>query len=163
MDAIVKKIKEEYRGKVAIHSNHTHAKSWGISRLHFPERERKKMPMEVFDDLKSSTTLSTAVHSMEDARKITDAFEYVFCSPVLPSISKQGYHTNEDWSGIKKLSANCIALGGIEEDSIAKVMTMGFRGVAILGAIWSSDQPVKKFQSIREYAEEINLSKQWTE
>ena len=41
-------------------------------------------------------------------------------------------------------------MGGIDEDKIETAKELGFSGVALLGAIWQSEQPVEKFKRIYE-------------
>ena len=43
-----------------------------------------------------------------------------------------------------------IAMGGVDEDKIEKARTFGFDGVAILGALWKSNEIVAKFKRIQE-------------
>ena len=41
-----------------------------------------------------------------------------------------------------------IGLGGINEENIAMVKKSGFDGVALLGAIWESENPIAAFGKI---------------
>jgi thiamine monophosphate synthase len=52
---------------------------------------------------------------------------------------------------------NIIALGGIDEDKIALVRKIGFIGVAVLGAIWNSKNPVEKFIRIKAKCEKKDI------
>ena len=45
---------------------------------------------------------------------------------------------------------NIFALGGIDEDKIEICRELGFVGVAILGAIWQRENPIDKFNRIKE-------------
>ena len=72
--------------------------------------------------------------------------EYVFFSPVLPSISKSGHLPSYTFSEISQwvssIPCPCYALGGINLDAIAQENFVQFAGVAMLGAIWQSDCPL---------------------
>jgi hypothetical protein len=82
---------------------------------------------------------------------------YAFLSPIFDSISKRGYKskfsqelTRNELVKISEISGKqVIALGGIDEDKIEICRTLGFSGVAILGAIWNSENPVEKFKRIK--------------
>jgi thiamine-phosphate pyrophosphorylase len=84
-------------------------------------------------------TLSCSVHHWKEAYEIAENCDYYFISPVFDSISKHAYTKNPELNTIpfdldrKKI----IALGGIDADNIEEVFDMGYRGVALLGYIWS--------------------------
>jgi hypothetical protein len=78
---------------------------------------------------------------------------YAFLSPIFDSISKREYKSkflNVKSELISAISGkNIIALGGIDEDKIEICRARGFSGVAVLGAIWNSTNPVEKFKRIK--------------
>jgi len=45
-----------------------------------------------------------------------------------------------------------MALGGIHENNILKVLKSEVDGVALLGAIWESEEPLKIFKKCRQIA-----------
>ncbi len=100
-------------------------------------------------------------HSLKELEDCKEKYEYAFLSPIFDSISKVGYkskfsHRLHKFSQIKSelISAisgkNIIALGGIDEDKIETCRKLGFAGVAVLGAIWQSKNPLEKFKRIKE-------------
>ncbi|HET7818589.1 MAG TPA: thiamine phosphate synthase [Bacteroidia bacterium] len=86
---------------------------------------------------------------------------YFFLSPIFNSISKQGYHSKFNLqelsiflkkynsSLLRKDLGEAIALGGIDEDKIEVVRELGFTGVAVLGAVWESNDPIEKFVRLK--------------
>ena len=95
--------------------------------------------------------------------------EYAFLSPIFDSISKAEHKSKfstrlnqfiqvqpELTTSIK--GKNIIALGGIDEDKIDLARKLGFTGVAVLGAIWNSKDPVWKFKRIKAICEKKILS-----
>lgn len=99
-------------------------------------------------------------HSLEELENYKGKYEYTFLSPIFDSISKPGYkskfsHELHEFSRIKLeliraiSGKNIIALGGIDEDKIKICRELGFAGVAVLGAIWKSENPVEKFKKIQ--------------
>lgn len=106
-------------------------------------------------------------HSLEDIKSFNGKYEYAFLSPIFDSISKPGYkgkfshrsHTSlpgkKGFSQIKPelipavRGKNIIALGGIDAEKIELVRKVGFAGVAVVGAIWNSKDPVERFKKIK--------------
>lgn len=93
-------------------------------------------------------------HSLKELEDCKEKYDYAFLSPIFDSISKGGYKSNYDLSEIKDFFKNrnekIIALGGIDEDKIDTVKELGFSGIALLGAIWQSENPIDKFKRIKE-------------
>lgn len=93
-------------------------------------------------------------HSIKELEGCNEKYDYAFLSPIFNSISKAGYKSNYDLRVIKGFLKNrnekIIALGGIDEDKIDAVKNLGFQGIALLGAIWQSENPVEKFKRIKE-------------
>ncbi|MBI4929370.1 MAG: thiamine phosphate synthase [Bacteroidetes bacterium] len=86
-----------------------------------------------------------------------------FLSPIFDSISKTGYKSKFDLQEVKSflqkqkalpmgkgLGWAPIALGGIDEGKIETCRELGFAGVAVLGAIWNSTNPIEKFKIIQK-------------
>jgi phosphoribosylformimino-5-aminoimidazole carboxamide ribonucleotide (ProFAR) isomerase len=93
-------------------------------------------------------------HTLNELEKYQEKYDYAFLSPVFDSISKAGYQSKFNLSflkeALKNRSEKIIALGGIDEDKLDTVKELGFAGIAMLGAIWQSENPVEKFKQIRE-------------
>lgn len=129
-----------YRNKLVLHQFHSLAKEFGINRLHFTTQKRK----ETTDwNQYSEFLLSTSIHSIEEFNDLPNCFEYAFLSPVFPSISKVGYVSEKNlFAEVKKRTnfhTKLIALGGITAENGKWTMENGFDGVAMLGAIWESN------------------------
>jgi hypothetical protein len=59
-------------------------------------------------------------------------WDYLVLGPVFDSISKPGYTARQ----FDSIPPNAIGIGGIQPANAGKVKQMGFRGAALLGAIW---------------------------
>lgn len=82
--------------------------------------------------------VSKSCHSVGELRN-TDAFEYVFLSPVFDSISKKGYHANFTEDTLTgSVGSKVIALGGVTAERLPQVKAMGFGGAAFLGYLFNS-------------------------
>lgn len=146
----IRQIKSEYRSRIVLHQFQELANEFGIARLHFSEMDRKSYDEKNFTRLKADNKiLSTSVHSLEEFNSLSACFEYTFLSPVFDSISKADYKASVfDLTERKAKATKLVALGGIKEDNCLKAMMMGFDGVALLGAIWKSDNKVESFKNI---------------
>ncbi len=173
---LLKEIDSVYYPKIALHQHHHLTGEFGINRLHFPEKLRKEKDRSYFEKLKKAgNILSTSVHSIEAWQQLPEAFDYAFLSPVFDSISKPKYKGKnyavtagslaedpasgisenlgspaEDPTETENVTCKLIALGGINAENCQQAYQAGFEGVAVLGAIWKSNDPVKGFIKLKE-------------
>ncbi|GAC1442537.1 MAG: thiamine phosphate synthase [Sediminibacterium sp.] len=108
------------------------------------------------------SAISASFHSWEEIEEDLFPFDYVFISPVFDSISKKGYKAGIDIAGaarIKKIrkdrGVHCpaiIALGGVTAATIPLLQEQGFDGIAVLGSLWESPDPVMAFREIMQAA-----------
>ncbi len=154
MAQFIHSIKTEFRSKLVLHSYHNLAEDFGINRIHFSEKERKKSN-DLHARFSKSTrykfeSISTSIHSIEDFNSLENDFEYAFLSPLFKSISKENYHPKKDLFEEIKSRTNyktkMIALGGIDSANIQETLKNGFDDVALLGTIWNNENPVKQFK-----------------
>ncbi len=155
---LLQEIDPIHYSKIALHSHHYLAKSFGINRLHYIEASRKQLTEVDFSELNVDNILSTSIHSIEDHQNLGGHFSYAFLSPVFNSISKPEYHAAEfDLTRIDKNSTTkLIALGGINETNCHKAYDMGFDGIALLGAIWNSENKIEAFKKISQVCAKEN-------
>lgn len=153
---LLAEIDKAYHQDIVLHQHHQLAKVFGINRLHYKEKERRKT--EVFKLLNKTNEgdlLSTSVHSLAEIPSL-QCFEYVFFSPVFNSLSKPGYQSQlTEGFRLQKDDVNpkVIALGGIDDSNLDKIKEMNFDGAAVLGSIWSRpEQAVFNFKRLKELA-----------
>lgn len=142
-------IDQKFRNQIVLHSHFHLAKELGIHRLHLREEERERKSYLSF----TNYTLSTSVHSIDDFNALDNVWQYAFLSPVFPSISKSGYGKDhsvlDDFQYRKNLNTRLVALGGIDDNNYKQVFKHGADGVALLGSIWLSDDPLNSFLKCR--------------
>lgn len=153
----IHQIKKEYRNKLVLHSHHQIAEVFGISHLHFSERDRNAAVHNAYTKpVRLSYTMSTSIHSIENFNMLPVAFEYAFLSPVYSSISKVNYHPKINLKEAIKKRTNyktkLIALGGIDKGNIKKTVKAGFDDIALLGSIWNSEKPIENFKLCQQIA-----------
>ena len=100
--------------------------------------------------------LSTCISQLEEVEKAWGPeLDYGFLSPIFDSISKVGYSAAgfEERSlkvALERSQVPVIALGGITVSKVAEASKMGFKGVAVLGAVWLAADPVTAFEELQE-------------
>jgi len=150
MTDFIQNINSEFYDQLVLHSHYDLVKDFNISRFHFREIDRRNDLYESFSDKKKSTS----VHDIESFNELSEDWEYSFISPVFPSISKKGYGENStilnDIKNRNNHNVKLIALGGINENNIHEAFESVVDGVALLGAIWESDQPINVFKKCRQ-------------
>ena len=150
MTDFIQKIDSKFHSQLVLHSHYDLAENFNISRFHFREIDRQNSLFQSFTD----KIISTSVHDIESFNHLNKEWEYAFISPVFPSISKKGYGENSTiLNDIKKRdnsNVRLIALGGINEKNINEVFESKVDGVALLGAIWESDEPLNVFRKCRQ-------------
>jgi len=144
LEAYLQQVHPDFYPFIALHSHHGLGEKFGISRYHYPEQLRLATPAASFENrLAVGQLLSTSVHSVETLTKLPTTFSYAFLGPVFPSISKKDYgepFDQDKWKKINNSNLPAIALGGIDNHKIKLIKDLGFKGVGLLGAIWSLPQ-----------------------
>jgi thiamine-phosphate pyrophosphorylase len=150
MTDFIHKINSKFHHQLVLHNHYNLSKDYTISRFHFREIDRRNDLYKSFSD----KTISTSVHDIESFNELNEDWEYSFISPVFPSISKKGYGESStilnEIKGRDNHNVKLIALGGINENNINEAFESGVDGVALLGAIWESDQPLQIFKKCRQ-------------
>ncbi|PXW13461.1 thiamine-phosphate pyrophosphorylase [Chryseobacterium sp. CBTAP 102] len=150
MTEFITQIDEVFRSQLVLNTHYDLGKEFTISRFHFREIDRKEGTYKTFAE---ENMISTSVHDIATYNTLEKEWEYAFISPFFPSISKKGYGLNstikEEIKHRNNQDAKLIALGGINQDNIHEVFEAGADGVALLGAVWESEEPLKVFKKCR--------------
>lgn len=151
MAQFIHQIKVEFRSNLVLHNHYDLAEDFGINRIHFSEKERKRgheFPARFSKPCRY--IFSTSTHSIEDFNSLENDFDYAYLSPVFKSISKEDYHPKGNLFEALKSRTNykikVIALGGIDSQNIQKTLKNGFDDVALLGSIWKNEKPLNEFK-----------------
>lgn len=148
MASFLTAIGSDYKNKLVLHSHYHLANEFGISRIHYSQKDRNT-------DLRihNPAVQSTSTHSIEEFNALED-FDYVFLSPVYPSISKPNYTSVENLLESVKNRTNfdtkLIGLGGISPKNISETLKKGFDDVALLGTLWNSTNPLENFKKCQQ-------------
>ncbi len=158
LEAELRKIAPKYYNKIVIHSHYELITKYNLRGIHFTNKflaKSKKHNVEaMYNAVKSKgLTVSTSIHSLEELKELNLNYNYVLLSPVFDSISKPDYvsqaHNFEQLAAYKTNKTKVLALGGITAQNINIAKGMGFDGVALLGSIWTSEDPLQEFIKIK--------------
>ncbi len=97
--------------------------------------------------------VSTSAHSFDELLDGPRRRSYTVLGPVFDSVSKRNHvprRTHREFEVILqrwRSEGGCpvYALGGVTPDTAAKAREIGFDGIASIGCVWESDDPVKTF------------------
>ncbi len=157
---LLTKIDRSHHHTIVCHQHHQLAKAFGMDYLHYTEKDRVQSDQTKLNTLvNKGYRLSTSIHDVSVMPTLR-CFEYVFLSPVFPSISKPGYQGTLP-AGFcldsNKLRPKVIALGGVDESNLELVKRMNFDGAAVLGAIWQDpQQAISNFINLKKVTEQLN-------
>jgi len=135
-----------------LHDHHEFVHEFPVKGIHLKERDR----LQQIDPMLQDRIVSTSLHNIPDIIGLEDMYSYVFFSPIFESISKKSYGIDMSLEDLKRKvtefkkrsSVALIGLGGISEETIATVKKSGFDGAALLGAVWTSKDPIRAFEGI---------------
>lgn len=127
-------IPTQYRKQLSLHDGVELAIPYGVGGVHLNSRNYQ-MPTG-FTGL-----VSRSCHSVDELMENT-GLDYLFLSPVYPSISKSGYSNDGLLEQFVEAQTNhlqlppVIALGGVRPYKMSELQQAGFTGLAMLGAAW---------------------------
>lgn len=148
---LILQIKVQYHYKIMIHSHYELRKEFVLRGFHFTVTS--KHLISEFSTFKCKKSLS--IHEIEELSSVDPSIDYVFISPLFPSISKDA--NSKQWNFLdlilalkKTYTFKIIPLGGINEKNLVIAKEFGFDDFAVLGCIWD---PVKAGASIEDTVE----------
>lgn len=157
MRKLIQQIKIQYHYKIMIHSHYELRNEFVIRGIHFTGDSKHL----IFQFADCSCKKSQSIHEIDELETVHPLIDYVFISPLFPSISKVGY--SKPWNFMdlilalkKTYSFQIIPLGGINERNLVIAKEFGFNEFAVLGCIW---EPVKAGATIAETIESFKKIK----
>jgi thiamine-phosphate pyrophosphorylase len=146
MDNFLKQMPEKYFDRIVLHSHFELQEKYNLKGIHTKPHLQKTTLNEI--------SISASFHSFKEIEECKEKYDYFFLSPIFNSISKENYKAAFDRSELKcfldhNKERNIIALGGMDEHTIPDAIESGFNGVAVLGALWMSTDPLQKFLRLK--------------
>ncbi len=142
-------IPEKYRTRLVLHSHYHLAESFHLKGI----QVGKNRLQEGLLYQGQFQYFGYSAHTFEEIEEHQQTFSHFFISPVFDSISKENYRSSFDVSElsdflVKHSQLNIIALGGIDNQSIKRIKSVGFKGFAVLGTIWQSKNLSEVFREL---------------
>jgi thiamine-phosphate pyrophosphorylase len=154
---LLEKIDPAYHSRLLLPGNAPETTGGSKYFRHIREKERL---LRLVAGAGSQPFFSTSIHDLSAVPQLAGFYQYVFYSPLFPSISKPGYQPQLDLRAVACQVAGLqqealalpgiIGLGGVNAANIAWVKSAGFQGAALLGALWQSESPVKALVKIKK-------------
>lgn len=141
------RIPDSLHPRIMIHDHVELLNRFSLRGFHLTEAERRRHPRAVHQLTQAypKARFSSSFHSLSDLSEAADRFDYVFLSPIFDSISKTGYRAAFEHLALarflKGTRQRVFALGGVDGQRVATAASLGFAGVAVLGAVWSAADP----------------------
>lgn len=154
MEDFLSKINSNYLNRITIHSCYGLVDKFKLRGAHLGANRS-------FDTNNFHGALSFSCHSFDEVKVHKPKCDYVFLSPIFDSISKQGYKASFNRTALAKakhegvIDSKVLALGGITIDNVSRVSQMGFGGVAVLGGVWQSQEPVSSLERYIKVVENL--------
>jgi thiamine-phosphate pyrophosphorylase len=157
-------VSPQWRSRLVVHQYHELAEEFGCGGLHFKDSEGTARPLGApgFSDapaVRPYLLRSCSRHDLAGLDAALGRYNAVFFSPIFPSISKQGYRPTIDLQIVAERlfrrteaerKTEIIALGGVTPENASYCAELGFDGVAVLGALWQTETPVKVFEQLQQ-------------
>ena len=143
-------IDEKYHNRIVVHYFHELINDFNLKGIHFQEQKRRDhidnhgqyfIGLEMF-----GKTISSSFHEPEELEACEFEFDYHLLSPVFSSISKQGYEGRG--FDVNHINKTIIGMGGVNAETIPKILELGYKGIGVLGSIWNTENPVESFKEI---------------
>lgn len=149
LERLLDAIPAAYYPRVALHDWLDIAAERGLGGIHL-NRRNPEAPAAF------AGTVSRSCHSLAEVEAYKPSCDYLFLSPIFPSISKEGYGSGFSLEELRAahgvIDGKVIALGGIDPERIRQLSDLPFGGVAVLGALWGSAPSLDTAESIiRQY------------
>lgn len=145
-------INPDYYDRIMIHEYHAICETYGLRGVHIQEQARLDLEEGLQDyiaDFKEEHyKVSSSFHEPEDIINTSCGFNYHFLSPVFSSISKVGYQGRG--FAVHHIKKPIIGMGGINNQTIAEALALGYSGLGVLGGVWNSSTPIQCFHAINK-------------
>lgn len=147
-------IPARWRGSVFVHSHPDLAHGFRTGAIHL--RDDGNAPADPGLYVPRGCLTSRSCHDVAAVKASLGRYDSLLFGPVFPSISKQGHGPVSDHvlADLREVLAarvpaerrtEVLAIGGVTAQRLPRCRTLGFDGVAILGAVWSAADPVAAF------------------
>ena len=155
LEGLLRRLAPRWSERLVLHGGRELALRYGIPNVHGSVEYRDGRGRSgggPFVGAGERLIISTSVHSWEEFGLLPEGLAYAFISPLFDSISKVGYLANTELLREPK-PGPClpVGLGGVNVETLAEMVQLGWKGGAVLGWIW--EQPglaVRRFEQLKK-------------
>ena len=155
LEGLLRRLAPRWSERLVLHGGRELALRYGIPNVHGSVEYRDGRGRSgggPFVGAGERLVISTSVHSWEEFGLLPEGLAYAFISPLFDSISKVGYLANTELLREPK-PGPClpVGLGGVNVETLAEMVQLGWKGGAVLGWIW--EQPglaVRRFEQLKK-------------
>lgn len=146
-------VDRRYHGRIVLHDRFGLAERFAAGGIHL--NSRNPVPPA---GIGPGLSISRSCHSLPEIAMHRDSCTYLFLSPIYDSISKEGYGSAFSREELARASAEGIidskvfALGGVSLEHVPELESLGFGGMAVLGALWQAPDPVAYLRELLDAA-----------
>lgn len=155
LQKLLETIPFEFHSRIVLHDCFDLARKFHLGGIHL----NKRYP-DIPEDFEGK--VSASCHSSEEIQE-RKSLDYVFLSPIFPSISKQGYGSGFSMDFLQEVSekgiinSKVMALGGLDSSTIPLLKPFPFGGYAVLGSVWGENPCKQKTDVILERFKKLQL------
>tara|TARA_Y100000588_G_scaffold130416_1_gene142872 strand:+ start:2830 stop:3459 length:630 start_codon:yes stop_codon:yes gene_type:complete len=163
LEEYLSQIPEKWLRQVIPHQSHYMVEARDLGGWHFKDDAKNLQKAEaLMKSRQKSLILSRTIHSLDDLNEDLSQWDYVMLGPVFHSISKGNYGPKWEEAQLTAALRYCkdayrtrvYALGGVDESKSQRCERMGFDGLALLGCIWKTPNPLESFLKVKLAVEE---------
>ena len=165
-------IDKKYHNRIVVHYFHELINDFNLKGIHFQEAKRQSLfsnehkvlnteflknyakKLNTDYSILNTKTLSSSFHEPEVLANCDIDFDYHLLSPVFSSISKVGYEGRG--FDVNSIDKTIIGMGGVNAETIPKVLKLGYKGIGVLGGVWNTENPIESFKAIKKVYETNN-------
>ena len=155
LKAFVEEVPEQFRTRLVLHSYHQLVAALGLGGRHWRDDFHAPLAPPAGAGL-----TSRSCHDLATLRAALGHYSCAFFGPVLPSISKPGHAPSAGQSQVELAAlltarpaatgrTDVFALGGVTAEAVPRCRALGFDGVAVVGAVWHSADPLGAFRHLQ--------------
>ncbi|WP_418699025.1 thiamine phosphate synthase [Bacteroides sp.] len=140
LTGLLRRLPAEYLPRIVTHEHFALASVFPLKGIHL-NRRNPHAPARY------TGHISCSCHYLSEVMERKPSCDYVFLSPIYNSISKEGYPSAYSRESLQQaqqagiIDSRVIALGGINEEHLPQIASLGFGGAALLGDIWQRKEP----------------------
>lgn len=162
----IEKIPAHFHNRIVIHSHHNLLFKYNLKGVHFTAVHLMKdfQKWWFFKRLKFSGKKPVLTRSYRKLSEVYSeeeiTFDYYLLGTIFNTLNNElysGYYEHGLNAALKTSGKVFIARGGINEATIEKAYTMGFKGVALNSILWNTEYPFEKYVEVLNYCTEKNI------